>query len=292
MSEESLTQSKACHHHEVIVVGAGFAGIGAAIKLHQAGMDFLVLEKAAEIGGVWRENTYPDCGCDVPSPLYSYSFAPNPHWQHFFAKQHEIKNYTFETAKQFGVMGAIKCHHEMLKATWCTEKKIWYLHTSKGLYSSRFVIMACGPMHKPTVPKIEGFDTFTGTSFHSAHWQHDYDLQNKRVAVIGTGASAIQFVPAIVDQIKQLTLFQRTPPWVLPKMDWRIPSRWQKRFKRFPFILSLLRKFIYLQFEFLNTSLNWPKLRLRLQNGALKNIHRSIKNEDLRAKLTPTFAIG
>jgi len=292
MSEESLTQSQACPHHEVIVVGAGLAGIGAAIKLHQAGMDFLVLEKAAEIGGVWRENTYPNCGCDVPSPLYSYSFAPNPNWQHFFAKQHEIKNYTFETAKQFGVMGAIKCHHEMLKATWCTEKKIWYLHTSKGLYSSRFVIMACGPMHKPTVPKIEGFETFTGTSFHSAQWQHDYDLQNKRVAVIGTGASAIQFVPAIVDQIKQLTLFQRTPPWVLPKMDWRIPSRWQKRFKRFPFILSLLRKVIYLQFEFLNTSLNWPKLRLRLQNGALKNIHRSIKNEDLRAKLTPTFAIG
>ena len=104
MDEESLTQSEACHHHGVIVVGAGFAGIGAAIKLHQAGMDFLVLEKAAEIGGVWRENTYPDCGCDVPSPLYSYSFAPNPNWQHFFAKQHEIKNYTLDTAKQFGVM--------------------------------------------------------------------------------------------------------------------------------------------------------------------------------------------
>ena len=292
MNEESLIQSEACHHHEVIVVGAGFAGIGAAIKLHQAGMDFLVLEKASEIGGVWRENTYPDCGCDVPSPLYSYSFAPNPNWQHFFAKQHEIKNYTLDTAKKFGVMGAIKCHHEMLKAIWCTERKIWYLHTSQGLYSSRFVIMACGPMHKPTVPKIEGLETFTGTSFHSAQWQHDYDLKNKRVAVIGTGASAIQFVPAIVDQIKQLTLFQRTPPWVLPKMDWRIPSRWQKRFKRFPFILALLRKVIYLQLEFLNSSLNWPKLRLRLQNGALKNIHRSIKDDDLRAKLTPNFAIG
>ncbi|MEZ5572122.1 MAG: NAD(P)/FAD-dependent oxidoreductase [Halioglobus sp.] len=277
---------------EVIVVGAGFAGIGAAIKLREAGFDFVVLEKAAEIGGVWRDNSYPDCACDIPSTLYSFSFAPNPNWSSLFARQAEIRDYTVATARKFGVLDTIRVNHELLEARWNSSDNVWDLRTNKGDYRSRFVIMACGPMHQPITPKIEGFETFTGASFHSARWDHDCDLKNKRVAVIGSGASAIQFLPAIEPSVKQLTLFQRTPPWVLPKMDMPVTPRWQRIFARYPAIQSLFRKLLYAQFEFLNRSLKHPRLIERLQNAALNNMRRSVKDEELRARLTPDYVIG
>lgn len=277
---------------DVIVIGAGFAGIGAAIKLREAGFDFVVLEKAAAIGGVWRENTYPDCACDIPSALYSFSFAPNPHWSSFFARQAEIRDYMVATAEKFGVMDSIRLNHELLQASWNTDEKAWSLHTSAGDYTARFVIMACGPMHKPVTPALKGMETFTGTSFHSAQWDHACDLAGKKVAVIGSGASAIQFVPAIESTVAELTLFQRTPPWVLPKLDFPVSSRWQRIFKRLPFVQSLLRKLLYLQFELLNRSLKHPGLIKRLQNLALTNVDRSIKDPALRARLTPNYAIG
>jgi cation diffusion facilitator CzcD-associated flavoprotein CzcO len=277
---------------EVIVIGAGFAGIGAAIKLREAGFDFVVLEKSAEIGGVWRDNSYPDCACDIPSALYSFSFAPNPHWSSFFARQEEIRDYTIDTANKFGVMEAIRVNHELLRASWDKSEKMWELHTSAGDYRARFVIMACGPMHKPVTPAIKGMETFTGVSFHSAQWDHDCDLANKKVAVIGSGASAIQFVPAIESKVAHLTLFQRTPPWILPKLDFPVSGRWQRIFQRFPFIQSLLRKLLYGQFEFLNRSLKHPRLIKRLQGVALRNMYRSIKNKELRARLTPDYLIG
>jgi cation diffusion facilitator CzcD-associated flavoprotein CzcO len=279
-------------HFEVIVVGAGFAGIGAAIKLREAGFDFIVLEKCAEIGGVWRDNTYPDCACDIPSALYSFSFAPNPNWSSFFARQEEIRDYTIDTASKFGVKDSILLNHELLKAHWNQDQKVWQLHTSAGNYTARFVIMACGPMHKPVTPTLKGLETFTGSSFHSAQWDHSVDLTGKKVAVIGSGASAIQFVPAIASRVTQLTLFQRTPPWVLPKLDVPISVRWQGIFKRFPPVQSLLRQLLYLQFELLNRSLKHPKLIKRLQDAARRNICRSIKDEGMRARLTPDYAIG
>lgn len=277
---------------EVIVIGAGFAGIGAAIKLREAGFDFVVLEKAAAIGGVWRDNNYPDCACDIPSALYSFSFAPNPNWSHFFARQEEIRNYTIDTAEKFGVMDSIRVNHELLQAKWNTVEKKWALQTSEGDYSARFVIMACGPMHKPVTPVIKGMDTFTGTSFHSAQWDHQCDLSGKKIAVIGSGASAIQFVPAIESTVSQLTLFQRTPPWVLPKLDFPLSPRWQRIFERFPFVQSLLRKLLYGQFEFLNRSLKHPRLIKRLQAAALKNIYRSVKDKELQERLKPNYLIG
>ena len=277
---------------EVIVIGAGFAGIGAAIKLREAGFDFIVLEKAAEIGGVWRDNSYPDCACDIPSALYSFSFAPNPNWSSFFARQEEIRDYTIDTAKKFGVMDSIRVNHELLQARWKEDEMVWILQTSAGDYRAHFVIMACGPMHKPVTPSIKGMESFTGASFHSAQWDHSYDLANKKVAVIGSGASAIQFVPAIESTVEQLTLFQRTPPWVLPKMDFPVSSRWQQIFKRFPFVQSLLRKLLYIQFELLNRSLKHPRLIKRLQDAARKNIYRSIKDKEQRARLTPNYLIG
>jgi cation diffusion facilitator CzcD-associated flavoprotein CzcO len=276
----------------VIVVGAGFAGIGAAIKLREAGCDFLVLEKAAEIGGVWRDNTYPDCGCDVPSAFYSYSFAPNPRWSRLFAKQSEIKAYTRDTAERFGVVAHIRLGAELITANWDAPARLWRLKTTAGDYAAQFLIMACGPMHVPVLPRVPGLETFTGVSFHSSRWRHDLDLRDKRVAVIGTGASAIQFVPMIQRLVQQLTLFQRTPPWVLPKMDALISPRWQWLFEKVPLTQSLFRKLLYVQFELLNLSLKSPRLIKRLESVGKKNIARGVKDPVLRARLTPDFALG
>jgi cation diffusion facilitator CzcD-associated flavoprotein CzcO len=280
------------HIHTVIVVGAGFAGVGAAIALRKAGIDFLMLEKASEPGGVWRDNTYPDCACDIPSSFYSYSFAPNPRWSRMFARQEEIKAYCGDTVSRFGLLPHLRLNCEMHKAHWNEAEKLWQLDTSLGLLRARFVVMACGPMHVPLTPDIPGLESFTGTHFHSARWRHDLDLVDKRVAVVGSGASAIQFVPAIAPQVAQLTLFQRTAPWVLAKMDLHITEQWQSRFARFPWLQNLLRRALYLQFELLNYSLKFPRAIGRLQVAGLKNIARGIKDSDLRQKVTPNFSLG
>lgn len=279
-------------HYTVVIVGAGFAGIGAAITLKNLGIDFVVLEKASEIGGVWRDNSYPDCGCDVPSALYSYSFAPNPFWDRLFAKQSQIKQYTHDTAEKFGVMPHVQTATELMHAQWMTEEKYWRLDTSHGFLTAQFVILACGPMHVPITPRIKGLESFTGRQFHSSRWDHTYDFKQQRVAVIGTGASAIQFLPLLQKQVKQLTLFQRTAPWVLPKMDVPISSRWQTRFQKFPLLQTLFRGLLYLQFEILNSSLKYPLFIKRLQGAGLKNIRRGIQDPQLRVQVTPDYAIG
>ena len=279
-------------HFTVVVVGAGFAGIGAAITLRQLGIDFAVLEKASDIGGVWRDNSYPDCGCDIPSALYSYSFAPNPFWDRLFAKQKQIKQYTHDTAEKFGVMPHVQLNTELIHAQWIAPEKQWRLETSQGVFTAQFVIMACGPMHVPMTPQIQGLETFKGKQFHSSQWDHTYDFQNKRVAVIGSGASAIQFLPMLQKQVRHLTLFQRTAPWVLPKMDAPISRLWQNRFQKFPFLQSLFRGLLYLQFEMLNGSLKYPFFLNRLQSAGLKNIRRGIQDPQLRAQVTPDYSVG
>ena len=276
----------------VVIVGAGFAGIGAAIQLQKAGIDFLILEKSSEIGGVWRDNHYPDCGCDVPSALYSYSFAPNPRWSRFFAKQQEIKQYTHDTAQRFGLRPHLRLNTELLEASWQTSDKCWCLKTSTGEIRAPFVIMACGPMHVPILPNIPGLEGFKGPRFHSSQWDHGYDMQGQRVAVIGSGASAIQFVPKIQPLVKRLALFQRTPPWVLPKMDGPISQRWQRAFEKFPVLQKMLRQALYLQFELLNSALNHAFVLRRLERVGVKNIQRSILDPQLQARVTPDFSIG
>ena len=290
MSTSSLSPDS--RTRTVIVVGAGFAGVGAAIALRKAGIDFLMLEKASEPGGVWRDNTYPDCACDIPSSFYSYSFAPNPRWSRMFARQEEIKNYCGSMVSTFGLLPYLRLNCEMHKARWNAAEKLWHLDTSLGLLRARFVVMACGPMHVPVTPNIPGLESFAGTHFHSSRWRHDVDLTGKRVAVVGSGASAIQFVPAIASQVTQLTLFQRTAPWVLAKMDFHISEKWQTRFARFPWLQNLLRRALYLQFELLNYSLKFPRAIARLQVAGLKNIARGIKDPVLRQKVTPNFSLG
>jgi len=277
---------------DVIVVGGGFAGIGVAIRLRQAGFDFILLEKAAELGGVWRENSYPDCACDVPSSFYSFSFAPKADWSHVFAHQSQIKRYAADTAQAFGVSDAIRFGHEMIEARWDPAAARWQVETNRGRFVARFVVMASGPMHKPVIPALPGMETFPGPSFHSAKWNHDVDLRGKRVAVIGTGASAIQFVPAIQPEVGCMAVFQRTAPWVLPKLDAPVSPTWQGRFRRHPITQRALRRLLYVQFEFLNWSLNKPRLRQRLEKAALGNAFRSIKDEGLRAKVVPNYSIG
>ena len=278
--------------HEVVVVGAGFAGIGAAIRLRQAGVECVVLEKSHEIGGVWRDNSYPDCGCDVPSALYSYSFAPNPRWSRLFAKQEEIKNYTRDTAERFGVLGRIRLGQELTEARWDSRKNQWRLQTHAGVLWTRFVVMACGPMHVPVLPRVPGLDTFTGVHFHSSRWDHGYDIRGKRVAVIGSGASAIQFVPKVQPLVQSLTLFQRTAPWVLPKLDAPIAPRWQTRFAKHPWLQRLFRTALYLQFELLNASLNYPWALKRIQAQGVKNIRKGVADPALRTRLLPDYSVG
>ena len=282
----------ALRHHEVIILGAGFAGIGAAIMLRKADIDFVVLEKALSVGGVWRENTYPDCACDVPSAFYCYSCAPNPAWSHLFAKQPEIKRYAEDTVARTGIDDAIRFGHELEAARWNASSALWELETCAGPYTARFIIVATGPMHEPVTPVLPGLETFPGERFHSAHWDHGVDLRGKRVAVIGTGASAIQFVPAIQPLAASLTVFQRSAPWVLPKLDARISARWQRRFARFPVLQSALRGLLSLQFELLNSSVQRPRARRRLERAALRNIHSAVRDPALRARLTPDFDIG
>ncbi|ENX55398.1 MULTISPECIES: flavin-containing monooxygenase [Acinetobacter] len=277
----------------VVIIGAGFAGIGAAIKLQQAGFtDFVVLEKANEIGGVWRANTYPGCACDVPSALYSYSFAPNPQWSRVFAQQQEIKTYIQNVARQFDVKKYVRFGYEMLESAWDDQAKHWVVKTNQGLIHARFAIMAGGPMHQPVLPRIKGLETFKGAQFHSAEWNHDVDLNGKKVAVVGAGASAIQFVPEIQAQVEKLTLLQRTPQWVLPKMDQSLPKLAQALFKVLPVTQRLTRYGVYGVFESLNSSMHHPKLVSQIERLAKLNIRLGVKDPALREKLLPDFTIG
>lgn len=278
---------------QVVVIGAGFAGIGAAIKLQEAGFtDLVVLEKANEIGGVWRANTYPGCACDVPSALYSYSFAPNPKWSRVFAQQQEIKEYIQDVAKKFDVEKYVRFGYEMLESAWDTQAKHWVIKTNHGPIYAQFVIMAGGPMHEPVLPKIEGIKTFKGVSFHSAEWNHSFDLTGKKVAVIGAGASAIQFVPEIQSKVEKLVLFQRTPQWVLPKMDQSLPKLTHTLFKLIPITQRLTRYGVYGIFESLNSSMHHPKLIEQIEKLAKWNIKLGVKDPVLREQLVPNFTIG
>lgn len=280
-------------HSEIIIVGAGFAGIGAAIRLLQEGIeDFVVLEKAPSLGGVWRDNTYPGCACDVPSALYSYSFAPKPDWSRVFAPQEEIRRYLVDVAERHGVTSRCRFQHELQEASWSEADQLWHLQTSQGPYTARFAIMACGPMHEPILPDVPGLAAFPGQVFHSSQWRHDHDLRGRRVAVIGTGASAIQFVPTIQPQVGHMTVFQRTPQWILPKMDLGIPPWVRGLFARLPLTQKLMRVSIYGVFEMLNGGIRHPAAMRLVQALARHNIHRSVKDPAMRRLLTPNYVAG
>jgi cation diffusion facilitator CzcD-associated flavoprotein CzcO len=278
-------------HFAVLVVGAGASGLGAAIRLGQAGVDDLaVLEKASSLGGTWRDNTYPGCACDVPSALYSYSFAPNPEWTRAFAGQAEIRAYLADTASRFGVTSKIRYGVEVTRARWTGS--VWELETTRGPYTARILVAGTGPWHEPLIPDLPGLAGFPGEVFHSARWNHGYDLAGKRVAVIGTGASAVQFVPRIAGEVARLHLFQRTAQWVLPKPDHPVPGVERFLLRRFPALQRALRGAEYGAMETLGFGFRHPWLLLQVQKIGLAHLRLAVRDPALRRALTPDYTLG
>ncbi len=289
-----MDRNSAGGHHRIIVVGTGFAGIGMAIRLReQAITDFVVLERADDIGGTWRDNTYPGAACDVPSHLYSYSFALNPTWSRSFSGQREIWDYLHRCADSYGVWPHLRLRHEMVDACWDHDTRRWHLQTTQGEFTADVLITGTGALSEPSTPNIPGLDSFEGTVFHSARWDHSHDLSDQRVAVIGTGASAIQFVPRIQPRVGSLTLFQRTPPWIVPRWDRDLLGVERALYRGFPRLQRFVRSAIYWGREsyVLGFSVDprLMKVAERLARGHLRN---QVDDQQLRAKLTPDYTIG
>jgi Pyridine nucleotide-disulphide oxidoreductase len=231
---------------EVAIVGAGFGGLGMAIRLQRAGLPaFVVLERAADVGGTWQANTYPGCQCDVPSNIYSFSFAPKHDWTHAYPEQPQIQAYLRDCARRFGILDRTRLGCEVLAASWVARESRWRLDTSHGSLSARVVVAAPGLLSEPSVPLVPGLDRFAGTLFHTAAWDHGHDLAGERVALIGTGATAIQVGPPIRPLVARLHVFQRTPPWILPHPDRAIGPRLQRAYRTVPGLQRLARLGVY-----------------------------------------------
>jgi cation diffusion facilitator CzcD-associated flavoprotein CzcO len=281
-------------HVRVAVVGSGFGGLGAAVRLRREGItDFVVLERADSVGGTWRDNSYPGCTCDVPSHLYSFSFAPNPEWPHTFAGQRHIRAYLEHVVDLFGLRPHLRLDHEVRLMRWDDDALLWEVETSQGTLTADVVVSAGGPLSDPRVPDIPGLAEFPGKVFHSAGWDHDYDLRGKRVAVIGTGASAIQIVPAIQPRVARLTLFQRTPPWVIPRTDRAISGAERRLHRTLPFTATLRRQVLWGMRELqVQAFTRRPALLGVVESVARANLRRGVKDPALRARLTPSYRIG
>ncbi|WP_405136249.1 flavin-containing monooxygenase [Nocardia sp. NBC_01388] len=288
------TQAGSIEHRKIVIIGAGFAGIGLAIKLREAGFDDLViLERADDLGGTWQANTYPGCACDVPSQLYSYSFAPNPNWSRTYGRQREILEYLRSVANRNDIAGRIRYGAEVVRATWDESESIWRVHTADGPLTADFVISATGVFSDAKYPSLPGLETFQGKSFHSLHWDHEHDLTGERVAVIGTGASAVQFVPEIQPKVAALTLFQRSAPWIVPRMDRTTTALERSLLRRVPAVGKAIRGGYYTLIEgfgligFVDNRFRHPYELL----GKMQ-LRRQISDPELRRKLTPDYMIG
>jgi cation diffusion facilitator CzcD-associated flavoprotein CzcO len=253
--------------------------------------DFVVIERAESLGGTWRDNSYPGCACDIPSVLYSYTDEQNPDWTRAFAPQPEILDYMRAVAARHQLEPHIHYGHELLAADYDLDRQLWAVRTSAGALTARILITAVGALADPSVPQLDGLERFRGRAFHSARWDHDHELSGARVAVIGTGASAIQFVPEIVDRVDRLTLFQRTPPWVMPRANPPIPPTWRRAFRR-PRLERIVREAVFSLFESFHFGFRHPAAGRLAQRRALANIEQNVTDPALRAKLTPDYALG
>ena len=279
----------------ITIVGAGFGGIGTAIELTRAGFsDVTVLEKADGVGGVWRENDYPNAACDVPSSLYSWSFAPNPRWPHRYSHQDEILAYIERTARDFGVLDLVRTGVEVTGASYDATTQSWHLGTAAGEPIDTDVLITCvGQLSRPSIPKLQGLGSFTGPAFHSAEWDHTVDLHGKRVAVLGTGASAIQFVPAIAQEAAHVTVFQRSAPWIAPKPNIEYSPVRQRLYQRWPVTQAFGRGLTWqITDRFQGTFENDSWLRTATELLCKAQLHRQVRDKELRAKLTPTDEFG
>lgn len=279
----------------VVIVGAGFGGIGLGIKLKQAGVnDFVILEKSHSVGGVWRDNSYPGAACDVPSHLYSFSFEPWPGWPDTYARQPDILDYLVHCSRKHALEPHIRFGEEVTDAQWDATANGWTVRTRReGIFETQSLVAATGQLSRPFRPQIPGLAGFSGMAFHSAEWRRDCDFRGRRVAVIGTGASAVQFIPAIAPQVSRLYVFQRSAPYVLPKPDKAYTWRQRMLFRRLPVLLRLSRMLIYLRHE--STAFAFVSFRaaLRVKRRAFfRHLRRGITSADLRARLTPDYRMG
>jgi cation diffusion facilitator CzcD-associated flavoprotein CzcO len=278
-----------------LIVGSGFAGLGMGIRLKQAGIhDFTIVEQGPSLGGTWRDNTYPGAACDVESHLYSFSYEPNPRWSRMFAPHHEIKAYLEHCADKYGVRPHLRFNTAATGATFDDSSGVWTVQCSDGVArQARGIIAACGGLSVPAKPEIPGLESFEGKLFHSARWDHSFPLGGKTVAVIGTGASAIQIVPGIAGVVGKLQVFQRTPPWIMPKADRDLTPAEQARFRRVPALQQLARLRQYWTHELMAVGFVVEPRILRLASGlALKHLRASIRNPVLLKQLTPTYTMG
>ncbi len=237
---------------DVLIVGAGFSGLCMGIKLLDAGLNsFLIIEKSEDIGGTWWDNRYPGCACDIPSHLYSFSFAPSTEWSRMYPGQQEIHAYLKRCIERYGLAPYLRLNTRFREATWDESEGIWIATAGDGMrIRARVLVSGMGALHVPRYPDLKGLDRFKGPAFHSAAWDHSVDLDGKNVAVVGTGASAIQFVPQIAPRVGQLHLFQRTPPWIVPRLDFAFSEKWKSRFRSIPITRWALRQFIFWRQEF------------------------------------------
>ena len=281
-------------HTPIAIIGAGFAGMGMGIRLLQSGVeDFVIMERDGDVGGTWSANTYPGCQCDIPSHLYSFSFAPNPDWTRTYPKQPELRAYLRKVADDFGVRPHIRLGCEVTAADWDEDAGLWRLQSTKGDLTADVLIGAPGPLSEPSIPEIDGLDSFAGAVFHTARWDHDADLAGKRVAVIGTGASAIQAVPELQQIAERLTVVQRTPPWVVPHNDRPITDVEHRVYERVPFLQKLARSGVYWGRELLVPALAYkPQLMKVVERVARRHIAKLVPDKALREQVTPDYTIG
>src|SRR4051812_32372113 len=270
-------------HLHVLIIGSGFAGLGAAIRLLEDGQDdFLVVERGSEVGGTWRDNTYPGAACDVPSHLYSFSFELNPKWTRSFSPQSEIQDYLRSVAAKYGVGAKHLFNTEVTSARWDAGRSRWLVDTTGGPFSADVLVSAVGALCEPSLPDIKGIESFQGELFHSARWNHDANLKGKRVALIGTGASAVQIGPAIADDVAHLDVYHRTAPWVMPRRDRPYMNRESRAYQHGRFLQRGARQAIYWGPEdFVLGFAFQPKILQAAQLEAKHNIHKAIQDPGL-----------
>lgn len=280
---------------EFAIIGAGFGGLGMGIRLKMAQQNsFVIFERANELGGTWRDNTYPGCACDIPSIVYSFSFDQNPNWSRSFPTQPEILAYLKHCVKKFNIERHIRFNADVNYLSFDEEAACWLVKTADGQsVTAKYVVSAMGPLNRPNLPDLPGLDTFAGESFHSSAWNHDFTIIGKRVAVIGTGASAVQFVPEVAKKVSKLHLFQRTPPWIVPRGDGPVSPRKKALFKRVPFLQKLFRSRRYWLLEFGVLGFLGNKVVNKFATDvALKHLEASISDPELRQKVTPDYQFG
>jgi cation diffusion facilitator CzcD-associated flavoprotein CzcO len=285
----------------VAIVGGGFGGVAAGVELRRRGVeDFVLFERGEKLGGVWRANTYPGAACDVPSHLYSLSFAPYAGWSRRFSPGDEIQAYLEDVARRFDILPRARFGSDVERAEFDDEAGVWRLQIAGGDdVEADVLITACGQLCRPAIPDVAGLDRFKGTMFHSAHWDHEHDLSGREVAVIGTGASAIQFVPAIAPEVGKMTIFQRSAPWVVPKSDKAYSERTKRLYQRFPFLQRIWRKALWAFMEaMVPVFTRRPPVAARLASagfGGMSTINRHVQlhgDRKLLAATKPGYALG